>query len=122
MTTTILTQANFDETIEKNEIVLIDFWAEWCGPCKSFSEIYETVSNDYPDIVFGKVDIESETELANDFNVRSIPLLMVLKQKVVIFLESGLLPAPAVHDLIAQAKQLDMTEVLKKIKEQESKD
>ena len=115
-----LTHKNFDDIINTKELVLIDFWAEWCEPCKSFATIYETTAKDYPEIAFGQVDIEHETELAEDFNVRSIPLLMVLKQGVVVFSESGVIPASGLSDLIRQAQQLDMTELLKDISKQEN--
>ncbi len=120
MATKILTKDNFDKVITENEIVLVDFWAEWCGPCKSFSEIYQSIADEFPDIVFGTVDIEQEQRLAQDFHVRSIPQLMVFKEKVVIFSESGVLPASALKDLIQQAKNLDMTEVHQQIEQQES--
>lgn len=115
-----LTHENFDDIINTNELVLIDFWAEWCEPCKSFATIFKKTAKDYPEIIFGQVDIEQETELAEDFNVRSIPLLMVLNQGVVVFSESGVIPASGLSDLIRQAQQLDMTEVLESIKKDTS--
>lgn len=106
-----LTQANFDEVIEKNEIVVVDFWASWCGPCKAFAPTFEQAAKDYPDITFGKVNTENEQQLSQDFNVRSIPMIMIIKQKVVIFSEAGALPASAFKDLIEQAIKLDMSKV-----------
>lgn len=106
-----LTQANFDDVIEKNEIVIVDFWASWCGPCKSFAPTFEQAALDYPALTFGKVNTEQETELSQDFNIRSIPLIMVIKQKIVIFSEAGTLPASALKDLIEQAIALDMSQV-----------
>ena len=112
-----LTKDNFEETITQNEIVLIDFWAEWCGPCKSFAPIYENVSKTHPTIIFAKVDIDSETELAQSFQVRSIPLLAVIKDKVVIFSEAGVLPQSALENLVQQAIDVDMQAVKKQIQE-----
>lgn len=112
-----LTQENFDSVIEQHEIVVIDFWAEWCVPCRSFAPIFEGVANKNPDIAFAKVNTEEQSELAAEFTIRSIPTIMILRQKIMIFCESGLLPASALEDLLRQAKALDMNEVLKQLKE-----
>lgn len=112
-----LTQENFDEHVKDNTIVLLDFWAEWCSPCLAFAETYQSVADEYPDIVFGKINTEEQPELAADFNVRSIPLIMVMKEQVVVFSESGTMPASSLKDLIEQAKALDMTEIKKKIED-----
>lgn len=106
-----LTAANFDQVLAKNEIVLIDFWAQWCGPCKSFAKVYEEIATQYPDITFTKVNVDEEQELARDFQIRSIPTLMIFRQGIGIFAESGALPASALHDLIKQACALDMNTV-----------
>lgn len=103
-----LTQVNFKETIENNSIVIIDFWAAWCGPCMNFAPTYEAVSEQHPDIVFGKVNTEQERELAAAFNVRGIPMLMIFRDNIMLYSESGALPAPALEDLLVQVKNLDM--------------
>lgn len=117
MTITALTKENFDQVIAKNDIVVIDFWADWCVPCRSFAPIFEQVANKNPEIFFGKVDTEDQSELAAEFTIRSIPTVMILRQKIMIFCESGLLPASALEDLIKQAKALDMREVKKQLGE-----
>jgi len=113
-----LTDENFDETINDHAIVVIDFWANWCGPCKSFSPVFEKVASEITDVTFAKVDVDAQTQLAQDFNIRSIPQLMVIREGVVVFAESGVLPESALKDLVEQAKQLDMPEVHKAISEQ----
>jgi thioredoxin 1 len=110
-----LTQENFGEVTEKSEILLIDFWAEWCQPCHTFSKIFEKVASNNSDVVFGKVNIEAQPELTAEFNVQSIPFLVVMRRKVVLYSGSGELPEKAVQDLIEQAKNLDMELVLKKL-------
>jgi thioredoxin 1 len=121
MATVTVTTSNFQETIDKDGIVLIDYWAEWCGPCRTFGPIFEKASEDHPDIVFGKVDTEAEGELAAAFHIRSIPTLMVFRDKVLIFAQPGMLPAPVLEDLIAKVKELDMDEVRQKIAEEDAK-
>lgn len=106
-----LTSANFDDIISNKDIVLIDFWAQWCAPCKSFAKVYEEIAAQYPAITFAKVNIDAEQELAADFHIRSIPTLMIFRQGIGVFSESGVLPAAAVHDLIQQAQRLDMSKV-----------
>ena len=124
MATIDITAASFEETIEKNEIVIVDFWAEWCGPCKSFSPIYESVSEKHDDIVFGKIDTESEQELAGHFQIRSIPTLMIFREQVVLFSQPGMLNAEQLEDVISKVKAVDMkevhAEVAKSEQEQES--
>jgi len=117
MTIMALTKENFDQVIDSNDLVVIDFWAEWCVPCHSFATIYEQVANKHPEIIFGKIDTEAQPELAAEFTIRSIPTVMILRQKIMIFCESGLLPATALEDLVQQAMALDMEEVRKQLGE-----
>ena len=111
MATIELNEQNLEKTIVENDIVIIDFWAEWCGPCKSFSPIYEEVSEKYPDIVFAKVNTEAEQAIAAHFQIRSIPTLMVFREQIVLFSEAGMLPASALEELVTQVKALDMDKV-----------
>lgn len=106
-----LTEANFDEVINQNELVLVDFWAEWCGPCKAFAPTYAEVAERYPQIVFGKVDTEAQPTLARDFQIRSIPTIMVIKQQVVLYVGSGSMPASALDELVQQAQGVDMATI-----------
>jgi thioredoxin 1 len=106
-----LTQETFEETIENNEIVILDFWAEWCGPCKQFAPTYEKVSEKHPDIVFAKVNVEEQQELAGMFQVRSIPTLVFMRDKIVVFSNPGVIPESNFEEGIAQLKDLDMDKV-----------
>jgi thioredoxin 1 len=110
-----LTADSFQSTIDDNDIVLIDFWAGWCGPCRMFAPIYEEVSERHPDLVFGKVDTEAEQALAGAFQVRSIPTLAAIRDGVLVFSQPGVVPAEALDDLIAQVRELDMTEIHREI-------
>lgn len=112
-----LTKDTFEDTIMSNDMVLVDFWAEWCGPCRFFAPVYEKVSAEYPDVIFAKVDTEAERDLASYFNIRSIPTLMIFRDKVGIFSQPGALPEDALTDLIGQAQALDMEEVRREIEE-----
>lgn len=106
---------NFEEVIRSNEIVLVDFWAAWCGPCRYFAPIFEASSEEHPDMVFAKVDTEAERELAAAFGIMSIPTLMVFRDQIALYAQPGALPAPALEDLITQVKALDMDDVRRKV-------
>ncbi|MCW8934682.1 MAG: thioredoxin [Gammaproteobacteria bacterium] len=111
MATVELTEATLEKTVVENDIVIIDFWAPWCGPCKSFGPIYEEVSEKHPDIVFAKVNTEDEQAIAAHFQIRSIPTLMIFREQVVLFSEAGMLPAAGLEQVIEQVKELDMEKV-----------
>ena len=117
MATTDLTAETFESTVKDNDIVLVDFWAEWCGPCKAFAPTYEKVSEQHDDIVFGKVDTEDQQQLAGAFGIRSIPTIMAFREGVMVFAQPGALPEASVEDLIGQIKDLDMDDVRKQIAE-----
>lgn len=120
MATVDLTKENFEETVTKNEMVIIDFWASWCGPCKNFAPVFEAASEKHGGIVFGKVDSDAQQELAAAFNVRSIPFLMVFREQVILFAQAGSLPPAGLESVIEQARALDMDKVRKDIAEQQS--
>jgi thioredoxin 1 len=111
MTTTALTAAAFEDTVTGNDIVLVDFWASWCGPCRQFGPIFEAASEQHPDIVFGKVDTEAERELAAAAQITSIPTLMAFREGVLVFAQPGALPAPALEQVITAVRDLDMEDV-----------
>jgi thioredoxin 1 len=106
-----LTAAQFEQTIENNDMVIFDFWAEWCGPCKQFGPIFEEVAAKHPDIVFAKVNVEEEQELAGMFQVRSIPMLALMREKVVVYANPGAIPANNLEEAIQQLRNLDMEKV-----------
>jgi thioredoxin 1 len=110
-----LTKDTFEETIMSNPYVIVDFWAPWCGPCRSFAPVYERVSGDHPDVVFSKVNTEEEQELAAHFHIRSIPTLMIFRDQIIIYQQAGALPEMAFRDLMAKAGDLDMDEVRRQI-------
>jgi thioredoxin 1 len=113
-----LTEPEFADTVENNEIVLLDFWAEWCGPCKAYGPVYERVSEDFPDVVFAKIDTEAEPQLAQSFNVRSIPTTIAFKEGIGVFIQPGALPEDALRDLVTKLGTLDMDEVRAEIQSQ----
>lgn len=111
MATVTLTTENFESTIDDNDIVILDFWAQWCGPCRAFAPIFESVSDEHSDIVFGKINTEEQPALANAFGIRSIPTLTIFRGQIPIFSQPGMLPKNALEDLITQVRALDMDEV-----------
>ncbi|MBD9733305.1 thioredoxin [Streptomyces sp. H28] len=115
-----LTKENFDQMVTDNEFVLIDFWADWCGPCRQFAPVYEKAAEANPDLVFGKVDTEAQPELAAAFGIQSIPTLMIVRDQVAVFAQPGALPEAALTDVIGQARKLDMDEVRKAVAEQQA--
>ena len=123
MATIELTPDNFESTINDNEMVLIDFWAPWCGPCKMFGPVFEAMSEKNPDIVFAKVNTEAQPALAGAFNISSIPTLMIFREQTILFAQPGALPAKVLGELIEKVREVDMEEVraeIEKMKEEES--
>jgi len=116
-----LTSENFDQVVGDNDFVIIDFWAPWCGPCKSFAPIYEQVSEKFDNIVFAKVNTEDQTDLAAHFQIRSIPTLMIFREQVVIFSQPGMLPEESFGELIRKAGELNMDDVRKQIETEANK-
>ena len=104
-----ITTQTFDTVIGKHDLVVVDFWAKWCGPCLAFAPVFESVSEQFPDAVFAKIDIEAEPQLAEDFAIRSIPFLMIFRQEFAVFAESGVQTATSLSDLVSQAKAIDMS-------------
>ena len=120
MATIDITEETFEETINNNDIVIVDFWAEWCGPCKSFSPIYEEVSEKYDDIIFGKINTEEQQALGAHFQVRSIPTLMIFREQVVLFSQPGMLSGPQLEEVITKVKKIDMVKVREEVEKQAS--
>ena len=120
MATVEITTDSLDATVTDNDIVLLDFWAEWSGPCRQFGPVFEQASVDNPDIVFGKVDTEAQPELGRAFNVMSIPTLMIFREQVLLYSQPGALPAPALNDLIERVRALDMAAVHAEVAKQQN--
>jgi len=116
-----LTKENFEEVITSNDTVVVDYWADWCAPCKSFGPIFEKVSEEFPGAVFAKVDTQYEQEIASWFQIRSIPTLMIFREKVIVFTQAGALPEGALREVVNKAENLDMEEVHKQVAEQMAK-
>jgi len=111
MATVDLNKDNFETTVSDNPIVIVDFWAPWCGPCRGFAPVFEKASEAHPDVVFAKINSDEQQELAAAFNIRSIPTLMVFREKVILFQQAGALPGQALEQVLAQAKTIDMAKV-----------
>jgi thioredoxin 1 len=120
MSSTALTAGTFEDTVTANDIVLVDFWADWCGPCKRFAPVFEAASEAHPDIVFAKVDTEAEQGLSAAANIRSIPTLMAFRQGILVFNQAGALPGPALEQLIEGVRSLDMDTVREQLAEQKA--
>ena len=120
MATIDVTAETFNEVVSTNDFVILDFWAPWCGPCKGFAPVYEELSEKYPDIVFAKINTEEEQQLAGEFQIRSIPTLMIFREQIILFSQPGALQGSQLEQVIEQAKGLDMDQVRKDIEAQQS--
>ena len=122
MATLDLTEPEFAGVIENNKIVILDFWAEWCGPCKAYGPVYERVSNEFEDVIFAKINTEEEPELGRMFNIRSIPTTIAFKEQIGVFMQPGALPEDALRDLVVMLKDLDMDEVRQEMESMKAED
>ena len=120
MATVELTRENFEETVTGNDMVIVDFWASWCGPCKSFAPVFEAASEEHGGIVFGKVNADEQQELAAAFNIRSIPFVLLFREEVILYAQAGALPQEGLDSVIRQARELDMEQVRKDIAEKQA--
>ncbi len=116
-----LTDANFQNTVDNNDLIILDFWAAWCGPCQAFAPVFEKAAEEHPEIVFGKVNTEIEQKLSIHFGVRSIPTVMIIREGVEVFSQPGSISESQIHELIAKTKTIDMEEVNRQIDEEEAK-
>jgi thioredoxin len=119
MATRELTAQNFDAIINENPMVIVDFWAPWCGPCRGFAPVFEKASEAHADVVFAKVNTDEQQELAGSFNIRSIPTLMVFRDKVILYQQAGAVPASTLEQILTQAKAIDMAKVRQEIEQQQ---
>ncbi len=119
MATIELTKENFGDTIQNNDIVIIDFWATWCGPCRSFAPVFEAASENHSDVIFAKVNTEDQQELAAGYQIRSIPTLMILREQILLYSEPGALSAAQLEDIVAKTKELDMDVVRQEIEKEQ---
>jgi thioredoxin 1 len=122
MATLEITEPMFAETVENNTLVILDFWAEWCGPCRAYGPVYERVSEEFPDVVFGKIDTEDQQALAGMFNIRSIPTTIAFKEGIGVFMQPGALPEDALRDLVGKLQELDMDEVRAELEAQDGEE
>lgn len=117
MAVVTLTQENFDNTIQNNDLVIVDFWAKWCGPCTAFAPIFEQVSKQHPDAIFAKINIDEEPTLASDFDIRSIPMLMIFRREFAVFAHAGVQSATSLSTLVEEAKKIDIAVLRQQINE-----
>ncbi|MCH2644588.1 MAG: thioredoxin [Candidatus Poseidoniaceae archaeon] len=122
MATLEMQNSSFTEIVEGNNLVIIDFWAEWCGPCRAYAPVFERVSEEFPDVVFAKVDTEVEQALAGSFGIRSIPTTIAFKEGIGVFMQPGALPEDALRDLIGKLQELNMDEVRAELEERDSEE